>query len=288
MNSPQILPCRRRAFTLVELLVVIAIIGILVGLLLPAVQAAREAARRMQCSNNMKQLGLAMHNYHDSMRSFPSGAIGDQNPNLTALVNAINGLAFTLPYYEQGALHRLWNFGLNHNHINNRPAASTNVPMMRCPSGLSRDRTANGLYAVTDYALCSGTGHVNSYTLSDHKGMFNINTSFSFADMPDGSSNTILAGDKYTDHRDTQHRNWTDSTGWRWGFHSTRNTVSPMNAMPLSPWGNLDATFGSFHTGGSNFVLGDGSVHFFSESINLLTYQRLGDRADGQVIEFPQ
>lgn len=279
---------RRTAFTLVELLVVIAIIGILVGLLLPAVQAAREAARRMQCSNNLKQLGLSMHNYHDSMRVFPSGAIGDGNPNLTALVNAINGLAFCLPYYEQGALHGLWNFGLNHNHAQNRVPAATNIPMVRCPSGISRERTRNGLYAVTDYALSSGTGHVNSYDARDHKGMFNINTKFSFRDMPDGSSNTILAGDKYVSHLTTTIRDQTDSTGWRWGFHSTRNMTSPMNAMPLSPWGNLDATFGSYHTGGANFVLGDGSVHFFSQSINLRTYQWLGDRADGQVVEFPQ
>jgi len=277
----------RKAFTLVELLVVIAIIGILVGLLLPAVQAAREAARRMQCTNNLKQLGLAMHNYHDTLRVFPSGAIGDGNTNLTALVNAINGLAFTLPFYEQGPLHKLWNFGLNHNHANNSIAAATNVPMMRCPSGVARDRTRNGLFAVTDYALSAGTGNVNSYDVRDHKGMFNINTRFSFRDMPDGSSNTILAGDKYVSHRTVALRDSTDSTGWRWGFHSTRNMVSPMNALPLSPWGNLDVTFGSYHTGGANFVLGDGSVHFISQTINLRTYQWLGDRADGQVVEFP-
>jgi prepilin-type N-terminal cleavage/methylation domain-containing protein len=276
-----------RAFTLVELLVVIAIIGVLVGLLLPAVQAAREAARRMQCTNNLKQLGLAMHNYADSMRVFPSGAIGDGNPNLTQLVNAINGLAFTLPYYEQGALHRLWNFGFNHNHSINQVAAATTIPMMRCPSGINRDRTRNGLFAVTDYALSAGTGNVNSYDPRDHRGMFNINTRFSFKDMPDGSSNTILAGDKYVSHRNNTIRDQTDSTGWRWGFHSTRNMVSPMNAMSLSPWGNLDVTFGSFHTGGANFVLGDGSVHFITQTINLRTYQSLGNRDDGQVVEFP-
>ncbi len=278
---------RANAFTLVELLVVIAIIGVLVGLLLPAVQAAREAARRMQCTNNLKQLGLAMHNYHDAMKVFPSGAIGDGNPNLTALVNAINGLALTLPFYEQEALHRLWDFGVNHNHNNNRVASATTLPMMRCPSGISRDKTRNGLYAVTDYALSAGTGNVNSYDARDHKGMFNINTRFSFRDMPDGSSSTILAGDKYVSHINNTVRDQTDSTGWRWGFHSTRNMVSPMNAMPLSPWGNLDVTFGSYHTGGANFVLGDGSVHFISQTINLRTYQWLGDRADGQVAELP-
>ena len=279
--------CGQRAFTLVEPLVVIAIIGVLVGLLLPAVQAAREAARRMQCTNNLKQLGLAMHNYHDTMKVFPSGAIGDGNPNLTLLVNAINGLAFTLPFYEQQNLHRLWDFGSNHNHNNNRVAAATTLPIMRCPSGLSRNLTRNGLYAVTDYALSAGTGNVNSYDVRDHKGMFNINTKFSFRDMPDGSSNTVLAGDKYVSHRDNTIRDQTDSTGWRWGFHSTRNMVSPMNAMPLSPWGNLDVTFGSYHPGGANFVLGDGSVHFLAQTINLRTYQWLGDRADGQVVEFP-
>ncbi len=115
-NSP-----KRCGFTLVELLVVMAIIGVLVALLLPAVQAAREAARRMQCQNHLRQFGIALHNYHDVMGKFPPAAAWDGNTNLTAAVTCISAFAILMPYYEQGSLQNLFDFTVNHNHARNIP-----------------------------------------------------------------------------------------------------------------------------------------------------------------------
>ena len=124
---------RRHAFTLVELLVVIAIIGILVGLLLPAVQAAREAARRMQCANNLKQMGLALHEYHDSHRTFPSGFIFPNRVFWTGMI---------LPYVEQGPLYQTLDFRLpfNDGNLPNGAACAKYLPIFRCPSSNSPER----------------------------------------------------------------------------------------------------------------------------------------------------
>ena len=278
---------QRRAFTLVELLVVIAIIGVLVALLLPAVQAAREAARRMQCQNHLKQFGLALHNHHDILKRFPPASQWDGNPDNVLNVNSINAFALLMPYYEQAGLHNLWDFTVNHNHAKNLVAAGTPIKIIACPTRrpAAKCKSPSYLtYAAGDYALSAGTGNVNSADLAELKGLFNINSKIRFADITDGSSNTLAIGDKYVDPKDL---NNTDGPTYRWGFHAIRNTISPMNAKSLSPWGNPDATFGSLHTRGSNFVFADGSVQFLAQNINLQAYQWLSNIADGQIAQLP-
>jgi prepilin-type processing-associated H-X9-DG protein len=262
---------------------VIAIIGVLVALLLPAVQMARESARRMQCTNHLRQFGLALHNYHDVMGKFPPAAAWDGNTNLTAAVNCISAFAILMPYYEQGNLQAQWDFKVNHNHANNAVPASTPIKLMFCPS--RRSPTKNGAYAAGDYALSSGSGYDQTANLVEHKGMFNTNSNIRMADVTDGTSNTFAIGEKFVDTKVPGGQ--TDGPAWRWGYHSTRNTVSPMNAYSLSPWGDADVTFGSKHPGGANFVFTDGAVLFLPQNINLLLYQNLSNKADGEVVQVP-
>jgi len=218
-RSPKSLRASRRGFTLVELLVVIAIIGILVGLLLPAVQAAREAARRMQCSNNLKQVGLALHNYESAFRSWPAQSSG---PSSGTQFVARRGSWFTaiLPFFEQEGLYKSFDPNRHWHDTANQTSVMTNVPTLRCPSAPVRDgfewtvlvdyanatattattspRTFfNG--AVTDYANVGGIGsQLNSSLpvasqLSDplNCGILKT-TAVKLAEVSDGLSNTLL------------------------------------------------------------------------------------------------
>ena len=268
----------QRGFTLIELLVVIAIIAILIALLLPAVQQAREAARRSTCKNNLKQLGLAFHNYAETHTIFPPGSVGG---------NQIGTFAFILPYMEQSALYNKFNFSLDHLDVANKPANITPVIAYFCPSK-PRSSLNNSNTAFGDYAVSSGTGHSNSATHSNWKGMFNQNSNTRLRDITDGTTNTFAAGEKRTVENNTL-------TGYqyRWGYHATRNTQKAhinQNVADLTPATNFDdnsANFGSDHVGGAHFVFADGSVHFLSENMNFTVYQHLSDKADGNTVNFP-
>lgn len=299
---------RRQGFTLVELLVVIAIIGILIALLLPAVQAAREAARRSQCSNNMKQIGLALHNYHDTHKSFPPGSINDLNAADGSGGEALSGWVYLLPFMEQSALYDVWDFRYGHLDAQNYDANRLPVDGYFCPSK-PRDSLSGGdtgsnysSSAYGDYALCAGTGHCNTSTRFYWKGIFHQNSAHKFRDITDGTSNTIAAGEKRT----VQSSSMT-SPQYRWGWHSTRVVNYPMNvdvvpdarfsvptdsggtiAGTSAAWNDWWANFGSDHPGGANFVFADGSVNFLSETIEFDTYQHLGDKRDGQVVSIPR
>jgi prepilin-type N-terminal cleavage/methylation domain-containing protein len=173
---------KRSGFTLVELLVVIAIIGILVGLLLPAVQAAREAARRMQCSNNLKQIGLAIHNYESATKRIPSGCA----TGVTLLINNTSPHVALLPYLEQNALYALYNFGLRVDYTTQPLAVRPTVPAFVCPS--AQPRVGFSHSGQTDYAQSLGS----NASCIVRSGPFFRNSSTKFGDVSDGLSNTAL------------------------------------------------------------------------------------------------
>ncbi len=268
----------RKGFTLIELLVVIAIIAILIALLLPAVQQAREAARRSSCKNNLKQLGLAFHNYNETHTIFPPASVSS---------SAIGAFALILPYMEQSALYDKWNFSLPQNDAANASASSTPVIAYFCPSkprsSLNSSSTAYG-----DYAVSSGTGHSNSATHSNWKGMFNQNSNTRLRDVTDGTTNTFMAGEKTTKESTAL-----ISCQYRWGWHATRNTQqvrineTVVTASPVRIFDDNTANFGSDHVGGAHFVFADGSVHFLSENMDFELYQNLSNKADGNVVSFP-
>lgn len=314
-------------FTLVELLVVIAIIGVLIALLLPAVQQAREAARRMQCTNNLKQLGLAVHNFHDTFGVIPPGSF-PQRPSTSPtpanewLWSRFSGFTVLLPFLEQPALHDQFNRYVDYEHNDNKTVEMNSSPISAffCPSLRSDGRTSAGFSAARqerhkgDYAFCGGgelpngsQSHVHAATQSESNGMFmraplgsggklwTKPGQITFASVTDGLSNTLAIGEKRVQEFRDNSGNLIDGVGpnvsdgpqYLWGFWTSRNTASPMNGPILGTWGDYDANFASQHPGGCNFLYGDGSVSFIPETINFETYNLLAARNSGQPKELP-
>jgi len=193
----------RAGFTLVELLVVIAIIGVLVALLLPAVQAAREAARRSSCSNNLKQIGLGLHNYHDTHLRFPPESIWAQPVGASSPPNwdprNYSWIALMLPYIEQGPLHSQINFSLplwNQNTSAGQPIRAQKIPILLCPSDrtLGDDATAYRGMSWTNYVGAEGYDWWNRRA-DPFGGVFTFQSAISLKDITDGTSNTIAVGE---------------------------------------------------------------------------------------------
>jgi prepilin-type N-terminal cleavage/methylation domain-containing protein/prepilin-type processing-associated H-X9-DG protein len=291
----------RRGFTLVELLVVIAIIGILIALLLPAVQAAREAARRMQCSNNLKQIGLAIHNYATAYREyFPVGGTG----------SAKHGLFTTLlPYLEMKPLYDQIDWTLS---TYDCPARYTAVAAYVCPSypnaAVYRDMTNHHMNgAVTTYQGTAGTPRTGEDAVSapangdiPKNGLFGWQLIRRFGDVTDGLSNTLAVGEFV--HRDrvagSGSNNFQPAPGnvraWILGGCNTGSLGSyTCKAILYSPNTQIDRVndgakfnylpMGSHHPGGVNFLLADGSVTFLPESFDLTTYQNMATCSGGEI-----
>ena len=298
------LKSNRRGFTLVELLVVIAIIGVLVALLLPAVQQAREAARRIQCSNNQKQLGLALHNYHDTIGTFPP-MIVKPNPTTTP---AWAWSALMLPFLEQGNIHETLQVGtLSLTDSANLTTSETilNQPLeaFACPSDARSETTSPRAVAgvrlgLSSYPAVNGTGprcyYFDQGNTPHASGIFTDRVKgYSFRDITDGSSNTMAIGERhykipgFTNDTYTQWAGTTsgemDDSGYYGSLEVAGTTGYPLNEPENTNW-QYRHWFRSLHPGGAMFAFADGSVHFLSETIDMNTYQYLANRFDGQVL----
>jgi prepilin-type N-terminal cleavage/methylation domain-containing protein len=302
----------RSAFTLVELLVVIAIIGVLVALLLPAVQAARESARRIQCSNNLKQIGLALHNYHDTLQKFPPGAFFFGSGNAG---NRGSILVQILPFIEQKNLFDQFTFAMppeSQTLPGGQLLAAQIVKGYVCPSDTNQG-LLNGR-AIHNYAASAGpTAHSNSpsctcstgssyntYALgtygskTDFAGPFiRLGTTTRIADITDGLSSTIFFGEVRRGCSNHVAGGWVGSNDAN-GLTSTLVPINYDSCQPSNPdpchqscnW-TTELAFKSRHPNGAEFLLGDGSVHFIPQNINHQTYQYLGAKADGKAASIP-
>ena len=297
---------RKRGFTLVELLVVIAIIGILVALLLPAIQAAREAARRAQCTNNLKQIALAVHNYHDTFNAFPPGSVRSSNiPNVNSWsTQHLSWLARILPFMEQQAIFDQidWARLQSWNHAPGNTLRNIDLACYRCPSDFS-DARCSSSWAPTNYVGNGGARAGHAYTTANTRGMFwDVHNTDAMAarmsDITDGTSTTLMASEckinepwvcrgsctysaciTGTDGV-TRTSNEEGGRGYSWyraygGWEYLFNTILPIND-PLTAnhecmSGSQDGAYAarSRHPGGVNVAMADGSTKFVSENLAL-------------------
>lgn len=329
---------RRPGFTLIELLVVIAIIAILIALLLPAVQQAREAARRTQCKNNVKQLGLALHNYHDTFLTFPPGAVS--NPTLGQIYQGWGWNTMILPYMDQAPLYNQFNFsnGMLATITATPTVIATQIGALRCPSDVGTNivnyvdvaatvgpATSNQVnqFGRSNYLGVVGwstpatpTGLVVGVppTTTAYRGIFGANSRVNIGAMTDGTSNSIVIGERYTPNapgvttlgsQPVGHGVWVGAPnpatvdGYAAILGDTAVSATLANALP-TPFapvsyrinGNNNGVairgqtsgFGSLHVGGCHFLLGDGTVRYISENIDTTIYRNLGTINDGNPI----
>jgi prepilin-type N-terminal cleavage/methylation domain-containing protein/prepilin-type processing-associated H-X9-DG protein len=314
---------QRSGFTLIELLVVIAIIAVLIALLLPAVQAAREAARRAQCVNNLKQIGLALHNYHGVNNAFPLGRTIPQGGSFSAQSRI-------LQYIEQGVVFNTLNFSLAWSDASNSTGIATNVNSFLCPSDSQGQVPAT--LGATNYRANEGTSLAMWYGPSDSSGvnaalpppngLFFALTLVTMADVTGGSSNTAafsehILGDFSqsiaTEQADTfepgtfpaipddavaqcrainvmnlSFQGYSNAGApWAYGYHSTTSywhSGPPNSRSCMFPPSRIMTTANSKHSGGVNLGLADGSVRFVKTSVNIASWRALGTRNGYEIL----
>lgn len=322
----------RRGFTLIELLVVIAIIAILVALLLPAVQQAREAARRSQCKNTLKQIGIALHSYHDVHSTLPPGyvsrGVSSTDPASTETAQGFSWATMILPFADYASLYETLNFSLDADEPSNLANGQTSLPFFRCPSDPSKERfnmTDSGGATINDtlgnplelptsnYVGIIGYGSL-SMTPGNPAGpgVLYRNSKVQFRDITDGTSSTIMAGERASQHQfDANNPSMKVNANSTWyaaipgiAARSAGMMMMPMmtEASPSLILGHVGQPammgmmqmhsvhnntnhivhFSSRHVGGSHFLLADGHVIFLSQNIAYDTFRYLGTRDDGE------
>jgi len=316
----------RAGFTLIELLVVIAIIAILVALLLPAVQQAREAARRTQCKNNVKQIALALHNYHDTHNTFPPAEFSLGTSGTTRLGNGLSFHTMLLPYIDQTPLYSRFDFNSVTGWQANRDLALTPIAAFLCPSGSVRTSThpselasaalgeaplatthylgVMGPYGGTGTPVNPATGAVypynnsgtaNNYGGYSDEGILVWGRPRNMRDITDGTSNTLLLAESSSnapEMRTCCFRVWlrgtTDSHGAPCITASRSIRYAPNSKTPAITGAQFNyMMFSSGHTGGIHVALADGAVSFLSDNIDMTLYRSLSSRAGGEVASAP-
>lgn len=310
---------RSNAFTLVELLVVIAIIGVLVAMLLPAVQAAREAARRMQCGNNLKQIGLALQNYHSAIRRLPPASVTDLIVN-SHRFNQMSWHARILPYMEESTTYEMINFNrIWDSYIDggaNRIARKSRIAAFLCPTA-PQERAlsvelANGAAELDEWTThyygvmgAKGTStNGEQYSIDPWypgasppmfggghatNGVLYRNSAVKLSEVTDGTSKTLCVGEK----------SWSGGYygSWLAGVsngqalsYASKNIAFPLNSLSIdltyNEWN--DVSFGSEHPAGAHFAFADGSVHFITENIELSVLKAAASRKGGETVNIHQ
>jgi prepilin-type N-terminal cleavage/methylation domain-containing protein/prepilin-type processing-associated H-X9-DG protein len=298
------------AFTLVEVLVVIAIIAVLIGLLLPAVQKVRESAARIKCQNNLKQIGLALLNFESDRRKFPPGSVIGPFPEAGVMTPAQQGVfPFLLPYLEQQPLSDRYRLDVSFNDPANQPAVTTQLRILQCPSAKPGRWATEADHPITWFggrkSACSDYNVIwrmdqalarPPYGLIDpvgnYEGVLTQNQMVRFADITDGTSNTLLVAEdagrpevwragRLVPGVYSGGASWA-SLGFLNGQGSTPDGASPLGRCAINCTNDREVY--SFHPGGANAVFADGSVHFLKASIDIRVFARLVTRAGGEVV----